>query len=218
MSVATHVAARLALRAKLKTLVIASSAGNIAAVATGFTRASGSFITEGFYPGFEVTQLGFPKNITTLITDVSDLAIKTADAPTVAGAAIGQTLSSLLPVYRRWGKNLRSDTPPTDRPYILETYQPAPSVLLGQAVGGTIEKNALYIVQWFGLPNLGDESLTVPAEAIIALFAHPLQLPLATGQNVRVRGDMLPFYSIVEQDTQQPRPVCTTTVAIRIYT
>lgn len=218
MSVATHTAARLALRAKLKTLVIAASAGSIAAVKTGFTRVSGSFITDGFYPGFEVTQIGFGVNITTLITGVTALAMTTADAPTVAGAAIGQSLASYLPAYRRWGRNLKSDDVPSTRPYIVETYQPAPSVLLGQSVGGTTEMNGLYMVHWFGLPNLGDESLTVPAEAIQALFAHPLQLPLATGQNIRVRGDMLPFSSIVDQDAQQARPICTTTVAIRIYT
>jgi hypothetical protein len=50
----------LALRGRVLTLSVATTGTtSLAATATGYTRAAGSFVTDGFKPGMEVLAAGF---------------------------------------------------------------------------------------------------------------------------------------------------------------
>jgi hypothetical protein len=77
-----EIAMQLALRDWAKTLVVATTGVlALAATASGYTRTTGSFVDDGFWPGMEITPAGFIANAPRVITDVSALVI------TVSGAS-----------------------------------------------------------------------------------------------------------------------------------
>lgn len=182
-----NTAAALAFRARARALVaLTTGVVTLSATATGYARAAGSFITDGFAVGMEITPAGFASNPVAVITAVTALTL-TTDARAVEAAAAGRSISVTLPALRAWEN---TDFKPTvGRPYIDDDYVPATAALrTAPAEGGTIEETGLYIIKWFGLSNRGIAGIRKPVDALKARFT-PGTAIVAGDHTIRVRED-----------------------------
>lgn len=187
--------AQLALRERAKTLVVCTTGVlALAATATGFTRAAGSFVTDGFVAGLELLPSGFADNAIGTIKDVTPLAI-TLRAPRAAEAvAAGRSLVAGLPELRKWD-NVEF-APPVGRVYLEEEFVEGTSTVRSlPADGGVLDDTGLYLLRWYGLANTGMRSLRDPMKALRKLFKPNTTLPLSDGTTVRVRTDSSPTVS-----------------------
>jgi hypothetical protein len=188
-----HTAAQKALRTQLLTLeVVTTGTTTLGADASGYTRSSGSFVTDGFAIGMEVTPGGFTETEVGIVTAVSALALTIDGGRTVETATAGRSLSVGVPAARGW-ENVAL-TPVSGEPYIEEQYNPAASVLLGgPADGGTMEHTGLYVLRWYSRDNTGLAALTAAADALLTLFKPGTTLAIDATDTLRVRGDIGPW-------------------------
>jgi hypothetical protein len=212
-----EVAMQLALRARALTLSVATTGAiSLSATATGYARASGSFSTDGFWPGMELVASGFgiaANNGTKVVTAVTPTTLDCAGCA-VESAAGGRTLSVGLPSSRAW-ENVAFE-PVAGVPWVEEHFISGPSsqVTLGPLGEIVVEPQyALYV----NLPN--ETGLTVRryVNALRVLFAPRTAIPLPNGDVLRVRSDTGPFPG----DLQQGRPgfaVLPVTFPLRIRT
>lgn len=183
----------LALRNRALSLVVATTGSvSLSATATGYARASGSFVTDNFLPGMELVASGFAvagNNGAHVVTAVSALAL-TCSGCAVDGAAAGRTLSVGIPAMRAF-ENVTL-TPVTGRPYFEEDFVPATNSLLTMpAQGGVVRETGLYIPKWYGLSGVGVSALRKSVDGLKALFA-PGTLLAAGANTVHIGGDQAP--------------------------
>lgn len=195
-----HELAQLALEARVKSVVVATTGSiTLAAAAPGYTRSSGSFLVDGFAVGMEITPAGFAQNNPSVITAVTALTMTVEPTPAAQAAGAGRSLTAGLPLLRDWG-NIGIGTPPTGRPYIEADYVPGPPQLLTiPAAGGTIETMGLYVVRWYGVANVGDLALQRAARALLDLFRPGYTLTLSDGTALRWREDFGPSPGQIRQ-------------------
>ena len=192
----------LALRNRALSLSVCTTGSlSLSATATGFARAAGSFVTDGFLVGMELTASGFVvagNNGSFVITAVTALALSCANT-TVDAAAAGRTLLVGLPALRAF-ENVDL-IPVAGRPYVEEEYVPATNAMLTfPAQSATVEETGLYIVKWYGLSNTGISAIRKSVDALKALFAPGTTLTAASGDVVWARatiaattGQMIPL-------------------------
>ena len=231
-----HLQVALALRTRLLTLSAATTGAiNAAATATGYTRAAGSFLTDGFCPGMELLAAGHTAaadNGTGLVTAVTAGALA-VDAYTVAvastlagytvtprtlvaeGAAAGRTYSVGLPALRAW-ENV-SFEPVAGKPWVEEDYLPGPAAQFTTGPHGRIEATPQYVVKLYGPPGKGVSALYLYADAVLLLFAPRTALTLAGGDVVRVRTDPAPYRGQLVQDAAG-FAVVVVTIPLRVET
>lgn len=191
-------AVHLALRNRALSLVVATTGPtNLSATATGYHRADGSFVTDGFLKGMEIVPAGFLANTARVIHDVTATDITTTTAPAVDAVAGGRSLSVGIPSLRAF-ENV-SLTPESGRPYFEEDFVPATiSLLTLPAQGGTVQENGLYVPKWYGLSGVGISALRKSVDALKALFA-PGTLITAGAHTVRIgeaqTGQIIPLTS-----------------------
>lgn len=192
------VAIQLALRGRLLTLsVVTTGSISLSATATGYARATGSFLTDGFAPGMEITPSGFVSNPVDVLTGVTATTLTTKNTRTVEAAAGGRIIAVGLPARRGW-ENIALQ-PVAGMPYVEEDYLPGPAQLRTLGPSGTIEILPQYVVRLFGPQNVGIGALGKYAQAILALFAP--KTAIAVGSNtLRVRGDVAPLRGQLLQD------------------
>lgn len=191
-------AATLSLRNRALGLVVATTGStDLSATATGYHRAAGSFVTDGFLPGMEFTPTGFAANTVDIITSVTATDIATKYARAVEAVASGRTLSVGLPLLRAF-ENYPL-TPVSGRPYIEEEFVPGGSTTTGVPANGAFtEETGLYVIKWYGLinlgiiPGLGISTLRKQVDALKSLFA-PGTTFTAGSNIVRVRRDHGPY-------------------------
>jgi hypothetical protein len=177
----------LAFRNRMLTLVVATTGSTtLSATATGYARATGSFLTDGFSDGMEFLPAGFADNTRRVIDSVSSLAITTTTVPTVEAPAAARSLSVGIPITR--GFENKRVKPSELVPYIEESYVPGASTLLGQKNGGYVYEEGLYVVRWYGLEDKGTGAIRKATNALKALFA-PGTVVLAGSIPIRVRAD-----------------------------
>ncbi len=193
------IAVREAFRSRLNTLVVATTGSTtLAATPQGFTRTSGSFVTENFAAGQEVLPAGFPVslNVRKIIESV------TATQVTIAGglassavAASGRTLTVGPPQDIRLEGTQTPVTPsPGTRPYWLEQRIPTGRRLYTfPAAGGDLVESGLYVVTPFALANKGIKALELEVQAILRLFTPGTVLLVGTSNAVRIDGDPGPL-------------------------
>lgn len=212
---ADHDAIDLAFRARLSALVICTTGAiTLAATSTGYTRTSGSFVTDGFVVGYEVTPSGFTQTATGVVTAVSALTLTIDGGRIAQAAASGRALSVTLPALRAWD-NL-DFTPVPGRPFVEADFVPGPHTLrTGPAQGGVRETDGLYVVRWYGLANTGASNIRKAVGALEALFT-PGTTFAAGSHTVRIQADRAPFAS---QITQRPGgwALCTYTIPWRVW-
>lgn len=186
-----EVAMQLALRAKLATLTVATTGTmTLAATTSGYTRATGSFLTDGFAVGMEVTPAGFSSTTPRVITAVSALSMTVNATLTAQTAAGGRSLTVGLPSNRAW-ENVAFQ-PTAGVPWVREEFIPGPTAQVTIGPGGDLEATPMYAVH----VNVKDDTgLTAKryVQALRVLFAPRTQIPLSTGDTLRVRADTGPY-------------------------
>lgn len=183
-----------ALRTKALSLSVASCNGvDLSATVATFSRASGSFLTDGFSVGMEVVSAGFSEsanNATWVATAVTALTLEIDGSLTTESAGAGKTLSVGLPAARAW-ENIKFE-PTTDAPWIDEQLVPGPTRQISVGPLGTIESRVLYQLTVHVPENKGIGAPTQYADAVMALFAPRTQVTF--GSDVaRVRTDTGPY-------------------------
>jgi hypothetical protein len=194
-----HTAAQLALRARaIATVVATTGSTTLSATTTGYTRAAGSFLTDGFRAGMEVTPSGFGANVVDVITDVSALSITTKTAH-AAEVGVTGSLTAYLPGLRAY-ENERFTKDPK-RPYLEEEFVPATAGMITMpAATGDLEETGLYVIRLYGLSAYGIVGLRSMIDALRARFS-PGTTITAGSASLRVRTDVSTQASqIIAQD------------------
>lgn len=180
-------AAQLALRNRARGVSVATTGSTtLVATATGYTRAAGSFVTDGFYAGMEVTPTGFTTNTADVITAVSATSITTFNSHSAQASGSGRTLAVSLPTLRAW--EMVGVTPVAGKQYLEEEFIPATHNLFTMpAQSGSVEETGLYVLKWYGLPGYDVLAIRKCVDAILALFTPGT--PISVGsQTLYVRG------------------------------
>lgn len=191
-----HQVALVALRNRALTLSVCTTGaltGVLSATTTGYARSSGSFVTDGFVVGQEVTPTGFAQTDVGIVTAVSALTLtilggRTAESP--AGAA---SLAVGLPALRAW-ENL-DFTPTASRWFVEEDYLPGPAAQVALGPRGEMELLPTYVLKLYGLTNHSTAALYKAADALLTLFAPRTSLTLSTGDTIIVRTNPAPYRS-----------------------
>lgn len=199
-----------ALRSKLLGLVVASTGvTSLSATATGYHRTAGSFLTENFAVGMDVTPAGFGTNLHGVVTAVTalDLAVSpfvvtnvngvqsvTRPAMVVESVASGRSLTVGLPFMRAWEN--QAFEPASGIPYIEEQYVPGPAAITTDGYAGPLELRPSYFPRVYVPANTGILGDGKYADAILRLFAPGTLIPLSSGvagDSCEVRGDAAPY-------------------------
>lgn len=188
----SHTAALIALRTRALTLSVATTGSmTLAATATGYTRSDGgSFLTDGFCVGMEITPSGFTSNPVAILRGVTATAL-TTDARTVETAAAARTIAVGLPALRAW-ENV-DFTPTAGRWFVEEDYLPGPVAQITLGARGQVETLPQYVLKFYGTANAGVGALYKAADAVLTLFAPRTQLTLSTGDLLSVRTNPAPY-------------------------
>ena len=192
-------AIQLALRTQALTLSAATTgSASLAATSTGYTRDSGSFVTDGFLPGMEVTPAGFGANTPRLIEAVTATVLTVATrAPlaklTAESAAGSRSLTVSFPALRAW-ENEKLGTL-AKRWFVEEDFEPQGPVLKTMAgTNGIVERPGLYILRFHAPHDYGMAGFAAVLDAVCALF--PLESTYTAGSDtVRIRGSLGPYPS-----------------------
>lgn len=208
-------AVSLAFRARFQTAVAATTGlATLAATATGYTRSSGNFLTEGFRVGMEVVPTGFPETAAGVITAVTPQTMSILNGRTARAAAANRSLVAGVPLTRIWSN--RPGSPDPNTPYVEAELISQPGQLIGApAQGGTREDRGLYVIRLYGIADVGEAALRRLARAILDLFTPHTTFP-AGGDVVRIRGDVTPFASGIGQRASG-HALVTLTIPWRIY-
>ena len=183
-----HEATQLALRTKLLALeVVTTGATSLATTATGYTRSSGSFLSQGFKPGMEILAAGFSNassNGTGVVTAVSALTLTvtaydvsytggelkaTNRTLAIDSSASGRTINVPLPAITAW-ENTKVQ-PLTGAPFVEEQYLPGPTAQITIGPLGAARKYT---------------------DALLTLFAPRTAITVGS-DTARVRTDTGPF-------------------------
>jgi hypothetical protein len=167
-----HDTALLAFQSRLQTLSVCTTGSTtLEAVADGFTRAAGSFITDRFAVGMEVTPAGFADTTRRNIVGVTASKLTVDAALTAESSASGRTLTVGLPELCAWENVAFEEATAAGRWYIAEQYDSAPPVVpTFPSTGGHREETGTYYVDVFGIANRGPVALFRVVDALIALF------------------------------------------------
>jgi hypothetical protein len=197
-----HADYQLAARARALTLRVATTGlSSLGATATGFSRAAGSFLTDGFTPGMEVVGLGFSaaNNAPKVITDVKTGFLTVAGGCTAQPAANSRSLTVGLPSQRAW---LNTDFKPvTGVPFVDEQYIPGPMAQVTIGPNGDLELTPMYQLQIHVPANFGWLAGSRYADAALALFTPRTAIALTSGDLLRVRADVSSFRGQLLQST-----------------
>lgn len=164
--------------------------------ASAFTRAAGSFLTDGFVVGMEVTPAAFGVNGLGVVTAVTATDLSLTGMRVAEVAASGRTLSVGLPALRAY-ENIPF-TPISGRPYIAEEYSPSTLRVKTTPVRlGRTEETGDYFLTWYGvtavagIPGVGTAALRKSVDALALLFAPGTDL-IAGAHVLTVREDIGP--------------------------
>lgn len=225
-----EVMVQLALRAKAQTLSVATTGSTLlSATSTGFSRATGSFVADGFYPGMWFTRTGFATNTPGVVTGVTatDLTVtlflityssgvQTVSNPamTVESAASGRTIAVPLPAMQSY-ENVAFQ-PTAGVPWVEEQFIPGPASQVTIGPLGELEALPMYAL-YVNVP--AETGLTVKryVNALRTLFAPRTAIPLANGDVLRVRSDTGPYAGQLQQG-QPGFAVQPLTIPLRIRT
>lgn len=179
-------AATLAFRNRMLSLVVATTGSQtLAATATGYTRATGSFLADGFADGLEFVPAGFSDVTPKVIESVSALSITTTSPVTAQSAGAGRSLVAGVPATR--GFDNKRVKPISGRPYIEEEFVPGGHSLMG-TTSGMNNEDGTYRIRYYGIEGKGIAGIRKWIDALKALYAPGTNL-VAGANTVRVRTD-----------------------------
>lgn len=212
---ANHLDWRLACRTRLLSLeVCATGSLSLAATTTGYTRATGSFLTDGFRVGMEVTPAGFAANPKAVITAVTAQTMTVDTARAAETSAGSRSLTVGLPSRAAW-EDVKFQ-PTARKPFVIEQYLPGPGELITLKPSGTVEYLPQYVVQVVTPDLTGGAASYSYADALLAHFPVGLVLTATDGADLRVRGQPAPFSSQIVPYTSGAM-VVTVTIPFRVH-
>jgi len=186
---------QIALRARALTLSVATTgSATLVATATGYTRASGSFVTDGFVAGMEILPAGFTTNTPRVIQSVAagTLVVRGSVTPESSGAS--RSLTCGLPSLRGWDN--QRVTLIADRWAVEEEFIQQPGRLRTfPAASGQMELRGLYILRVYVVQGPGLAAGRRWADALLELFLPESTLAVTGGDTVRIRGELTPSVS-----------------------
>lgn len=204
-----HTSALQALRDRALALSVVSITDTISATATGYARASGSFLDDKVEVGQEIVGTSFSNsqnNNAKLVTDVDALTITTrgfvTDAQgnrelaavgvsgTVVEGAATRTLDVGLPADAELVNG--SLRPGAGVPWWREEYDPGPQTRIGVGPLADVEVLVDYFITLFLPSGIGSRAARRYADEILNHFAPGLSLSVPNS-SFRVRGDVAPF-------------------------
>lgn len=186
-----HRQARLVIRLQLDTIVVHTTGPltTIAVAAAGYTRSAGSFLTDGFAVGDELTVSGAAlaaNNTVAVATNVTAglLSVDRVRTPAAAGPAI--TIQAKLPSIRVY-EGIEGTALAPLRPYLKERLTPISS--RRQTIGPVALVRHLGAVLWdlYVPAGNGTDAADRMADAFITAFWDGLVLSNGT-QRVTIRG------------------------------
>lgn len=189
----SHTAALIALRTQALTLSVCTTGSTtLTATTTGYLRADGgSFITDGFAVGMEITPSGFAANTVDTLTGVTATTLTTRNARASETSAASRTIAALLPALRAW-ENV-DFTPTAGRWFVDEDYLPGPVEQITLGPLGSVETLPQYVLKLYGTANAGATALYKAADAVLGLFPPRKTLTLSTGDTIAVRTSPAPY-------------------------
>lgn len=176
--------------------VCTTGSTTLAATTTGYTRSSGSFVTDGFLAGMEVLVDGFAADGYRVVKTVAALTL-TVDTDEglldVEAAASGRTITCALPESVGW-EDTEVDRAPAHRGFVSDELVPAATNVRTLPVsGGLMDHTGLYVVRWHGVPGYGREAISRCADAVLALYPPGAFATLSDGAALRIRETPAPF-------------------------
>lgn len=183
----THLAIQLALRSKLLSLSVCTTGSvTLAATTTGYSRTTGSFVTDGFAVGMEVLPAGFTANLRATITSVLALAITVNRTLTAEAAGAGRSLTVGLPGTRVWENAEPEDAAGAPAsivqgsPYFKEQYLPGPAARATLGSGGEFEWLPLYVPHIYVPSNGGANAARKYTDALLSHFKPETTMAVGT--------------------------------------
>jgi hypothetical protein len=188
-----HLAALVALRTRALTLSVCTTGSTtLTATTTGYSRADGgSFLTDGFAVGMEITPSGFATNTIDVLAGVTATTLTTRAARVAETGAAGRTIAVGLPALRAW-ENV-DFTPTSGRWFVDEDYLPGPAEQITLGALGQVETLPQYVLKLYGTSGAGPAALYKAADALLTLFAPRTALTLSTGDVLTVRTSPAPY-------------------------
>jgi hypothetical protein len=149
MSLNTEAVLRAALETHLAgtELLSTGTRGDLAASATGYVRASGSFVADGFRPGDTVRPDGFADTRPAIVLAVSDLALVVDRDVTPEAAPPAASLAVILPERRRFEG--QPFVRPKNKPWLRAGLRPAAAPLVAFGGGGLVRQEGAFVVELF---------------------------------------------------------------------
>ena len=192
MSGVDHYGILLAARSRALTVAVCTTGSTtLAATGSTYTRAAGSFITDGFREGMEVTPAGFSDTTPRVITSVTATVMTVNGTPTAQVAASGRTLSVGMPTtFVSEGKLLKTRV--TGVPHVVEFYVPGGAAKRGVGANGYVELLPTYGLQLWGPDDTGAGALASLADALLRHLKPETQLTLGSGEIALVRTQPAP--------------------------
>ena len=180
-----HTDIRSAFRQRLLALILADT-GTASLTVSGatYSRASGSFIDDGFDVGDEIVASGFSasgNNGRSMITAITATTM-TVDRTLATASATSARLVSGLPQGRAWEG--REFQPVLGQPWIRESFRPLVSRPRSLGAGGTIEHQMTANLSLFYPSRKGTLPVERLAGAMLDAFAPGTSL--AYGQNAGI--------------------------------
>lgn len=186
----------------------------LTATTTGYSRASGSFLEDGFVVGMEITPSGFTSNPVSCVTAVAALTLTVRDARSAEASASGRTLAVLFPALRAF-ENI-DFTPTSGRWYAEDDYLPGPAIQETLGPLGWIETLPQYVVKFYGLQNTSTAALFKVADAFLALFPPRQNIVLSDGNVIVVRTNPAPYRGQIQAAPDAGWAVVAVTVPCRV--
>lgn len=196
--------------------VVTSGSLTLSVTSAAYVRASGSWITDGFVVGMEVTGAGCTvagNNGAHRVTAVSALSLTCGGLATEVSGS-GKTISVGVPAFRAW-ENV-DYTPTPGRWYVEEDYLPGPTAQTTLGTLGQVEVFPTYVLKIYGLANTSTAALFKFADALLALFAPGTPIVLSDGVVIRVRTNPAPSCGQIVQAPGGGWAVATITIPCRV--
>ena len=212
-------AAQMALRSHALGLAVCTTgAATLGTTADAYTRTSGSFLSDGFAVGMEVTASGFTpsgNDGAATVTQVTAQRLRVNRALDAAVAAASRTIVVELPASRAW-ENVGFD-PVDGVPWVEEQFIPGPNFLATLGPNAEVESRPMYSIRVHVEEGKGIGAARRYADALIARFPMREAITTSDGVVVRVRSDTGPFVGQLQR-SQAGFVVVPVTIPLRMRT
>lgn len=187
-----HLPILLAIRNRLLTLrVVDTGSAALGSTATAYTRTLGSFVTDGFMVGMEVTPVGFASATPGVVSSVSALVLGITGGRTVEAESAGRSLVVGVPEERGWENVVLA--PIDKRWFVEEDYLPGATRQKTLGINGELDIEPAYVLRLYGIAGKGVGAIYTVAKAILELFRPNVTFPTTDGHTVRVGSDPAPY-------------------------